>query len=101
MTLTPETRLGPDTIVAALGAGGMGDRQQSPFLSLASDERIQSVLPLIKLGTSFESQIYPGEIHFFRRDIVLRDAWRRAEDFFGRTGEERTLTRSRPSGDVD
>ena len=40
---------------------------------------------LIKLGKSFESQIYPGEIHFFRRDIVLRDAWKRAEDFFERT----------------
>jgi dipeptidyl aminopeptidase/acylaminoacyl peptidase len=40
---------------------------------------------LIKLGKSFESQIYPGEIHFFRRDIVLRDAWRRAEEFFDRT----------------
>jgi dipeptidyl aminopeptidase/acylaminoacyl peptidase len=40
---------------------------------------------LIKLGKSFESQIYPGEIHFFRRDIVLRDAWKRAEEFFERT----------------
>ncbi|MBY0493628.1 MAG: prolyl oligopeptidase family serine peptidase [Cyanobacteria bacterium] len=40
---------------------------------------------LIKLGKPFESQIYPGEIHFFRRDIVLRDAWRRIEEFFDRT----------------
>jgi len=40
---------------------------------------------LIKLGKAFESQIYPGEIHFFRRDIVLRDAWKRAEEFFDRT----------------
>jgi dipeptidyl aminopeptidase/acylaminoacyl peptidase len=39
---------------------------------------------LIKLGKPFESQIYPGEIHFFRRDIVLRDAWKRVEDFFDR-----------------
>ena len=39
---------------------------------------------LIKLGKPFESQIYPGEIHFFRRDIVLRDAWKRAEEFFDR-----------------
>ncbi len=39
---------------------------------------------LIKLGKPFESQIYPGEIHFFRRDIVLRDAWKRAEEFFER-----------------
>jgi len=37
---------------------------------------------LIKLGKPFESQIYPGEIHFFRRDIVLRDAWKRADEFF-------------------
>jgi hypothetical protein len=33
----------------------------------------------------FESQMYPGEIHFFRRDIVLRDAWQRVEEFFDRT----------------
>lgn len=39
---------------------------------------------LIKMGKPFESQIYPGEIHFFRRDIVLRDAWKRVEDFFDR-----------------
>jgi dipeptidyl aminopeptidase/acylaminoacyl peptidase len=39
---------------------------------------------LVKLGKPFESQIYPGEIHFFRRDIVLRDAWKRIEDFFDR-----------------
>ncbi len=37
---------------------------------------------LIKLGKDFETVIYPGEIHFFRRDFVLRDAWRRAEAFF-------------------
>jgi len=39
---------------------------------------------LLKSGKNFESQIYPGEIHFFRRDFVLRDAWRRAEEFFER-----------------
>ena len=39
---------------------------------------------LIKLGKPFESQIYPGEIHFFRRNIVLKDAWRRIEEFFDR-----------------
>jgi dipeptidyl aminopeptidase/acylaminoacyl peptidase len=37
---------------------------------------------LTKLGKDFESQIYPGEIHFFRRAHVLRDAWKRAEEFF-------------------
>ena len=37
---------------------------------------------LVKLGKPFEMAIYPGEIHFFRRAHILRDAWRRAEDFF-------------------
>jgi dipeptidyl aminopeptidase/acylaminoacyl peptidase len=37
---------------------------------------------LLKLGKPFESAIYPGEPHFFRRAHVLRDAWRRAEEFF-------------------
>jgi dipeptidyl aminopeptidase/acylaminoacyl peptidase len=58
---------------------GTNDRN----VSFADSLRLFDVL--IKLGKSFESQIYPGEIHFFRRDIVLRDAWRRAEDFFERT----------------
>jgi dipeptidyl-peptidase-4 len=39
---------------------------------------------LSKLGKSFEMAFFPGEIHFFRRAFVLRDAWRRAEDFFDR-----------------
>jgi dipeptidyl aminopeptidase/acylaminoacyl peptidase len=39
---------------------------------------------LEKLGKPFEMAIYPGEIHFFRRAHVLRDAWRRIEDFFDR-----------------
>ena len=39
---------------------------------------------LLKLGKPFEMAVYPGEIHFFRRAHVLRDAWRRAEDFFDR-----------------
>jgi dipeptidyl aminopeptidase/acylaminoacyl peptidase len=52
-------------------------------VSFADSLRLFDVL--IKLGKPFESQIYPGEIHFFRRDIVLRDAWRRIEDFFDRT----------------
>jgi dipeptidyl aminopeptidase/acylaminoacyl peptidase len=37
---------------------------------------------LEKLGKPFEMAIYPGEIHFFRRAYVLRDAWQRSEDFF-------------------
>ena len=39
---------------------------------------------LLKLGKDFEMGVYPGEIHFFRRAHILRDAWRRAEDFFDR-----------------
>jgi dipeptidyl-peptidase-4 len=39
---------------------------------------------LLKLGKPFEMGVYPGEIHFFRRAFILRDAWRRAEDFFDR-----------------
>lgn len=58
---------------------GTNDRN----VSFADSLRLFDVL--IKLGKRFESQIYPGEIHFFRRDIVLRDAWRRAEEFFDRT----------------
>ena len=37
---------------------------------------------LLKLGKPFEMGVYPGEIHFFRRAHILRDAWRRAEEFF-------------------
>jgi dipeptidyl aminopeptidase/acylaminoacyl peptidase len=69
------------------------DRLQRPLLvlhgtndrnvSFADSLRLFDVL--IKLGKRFESQIYPGEIHFFRRDIVLRDAWTRIEEFFDRT----------------
>jgi dipeptidyl aminopeptidase/acylaminoacyl peptidase len=39
---------------------------------------------LLKLGKEFEMGVYPGEIHFFRRAHILRDAWRRVEDFFDR-----------------
>jgi len=58
---------------------GTNDRN----VSFADSLRLFDVL--IKLGKPFESQIYPGEIHFFRRDIVLRDAWKRVEEFFDRT----------------
>jgi dipeptidyl aminopeptidase/acylaminoacyl peptidase len=58
---------------------GTNDRN----VSFADSLRLFDVL--IKLGKSFESQIYPGEIHFFRRDFVLRDAWKRADEFFDRT----------------
>jgi dipeptidyl aminopeptidase/acylaminoacyl peptidase len=37
---------------------------------------------LAKQDKDFEMGVYPGEIHFFRRAHILRDAWRRAEAFF-------------------
>lgn len=37
---------------------------------------------LLKLGKPFEMGVYPGEVHFFRRAHILKDAWRRAEAFF-------------------
>ena len=58
---------------------GTNDRN----VSFADSLRLFDVL--IKLGKPFESQIYPGEIHFFRRDHVLRDAWKRIDEFFERT----------------
>jgi len=47
-------------------------------------ESLTLIDTLLKLGKSFELAVYPGEIHFFRRGHVLRDAWRRAEEFFDR-----------------
>ena len=58
---------------------GTNDRN----VSFADSLRLFDVL--LKLGKPFESQIYPGEIHFFRRDHVLRDAWTRIDEFFERT----------------
>jgi dipeptidyl aminopeptidase/acylaminoacyl peptidase len=45
-------------------------------------ESLTVIDQLVKLGKPFELGIYPGEIHFFRRAYVLRDAWRRSEAFF-------------------
>jgi dipeptidyl aminopeptidase/acylaminoacyl peptidase len=45
-------------------------------------ETIKVVDRLEKLGTPFEMAFYPGEIHFFRRAFVLRDAWKRSDAFF-------------------
>ena len=33
---------------------------------------------------SFDFAVYPGELHYFHREQVIRDAWRRAEAFFDR-----------------
>jgi dipeptidyl aminopeptidase/acylaminoacyl peptidase len=45
-------------------------------------ETLKVVDQLEKLGKPFDMAFYPGEIHFFRRAFVLRDAWRRSEAFF-------------------
>ena len=47
-------------------------------------ETLKVIDSLEKLGKPFDMAIYPGEIHFFRRAFVLRDAWHRSEDFFDR-----------------
>jgi Tol biopolymer transport system component/dienelactone hydrolase len=46
---------------------------------------------LEKLGKPFDMAIYPGEIHFFRRAYVLRDAWRRSDAFFDHCLSESNL----------
>ena len=45
-------------------------------------ETIKIVDRLEKLGKPFDMAFYPGEIHFFRKAYVLRDAWRRSDTFF-------------------
>jgi dipeptidyl aminopeptidase/acylaminoacyl peptidase len=47
-------------------------------------ESLKVIDTLEKLGKSFDMAIYPGEIHFFRRAFVLRDAWKRSDEFFQR-----------------
>jgi dipeptidyl aminopeptidase/acylaminoacyl peptidase len=66
------------------------DKLQRPLMILQGTndtnvpfwETLTVIDRLEKLGKPFDMAIYPGEIHFFRRDYVLRDAWRRSEDFF-------------------
>ena len=45
-------------------------------------ETLSVIDTLEKLGIPFDMAFYPGEIHFFRRAFVLRDAWRRSDAFF-------------------
>jgi dipeptidyl aminopeptidase/acylaminoacyl peptidase len=52
--------------------------------NVAFRDSLRLIDVLLKLNKKFEMGIYPGEIHFFRRAHILRDAWRRAEDFFDR-----------------
>ncbi len=37
---------------------------------------------LLRAGKDFELVTYPGEFHYFHRDHVLRDAWRRVRRFW-------------------
>jgi Tol biopolymer transport system component/dienelactone hydrolase len=66
------------------------DQIQSPLMILQGTndtnvplwETLKVVDRLEKLGKPFDMAFYPGEIHFFRRSFVLRDAWRRSDTFF-------------------
>ena len=68
------------------------DKVRTPLLILQGTndanvpfwESLKVIDTLEKLGKPFDMAIYPGEIHFFRRAFVLRDAWRRSESFFDR-----------------
>ncbi len=68
------------------------DKLQRPLLILhgtndrnvAFRDSLRVIDVLEKAGKDFEMGVYPGEIHFFRRGHVLRDAWRRIEEFFDR-----------------
>lgn len=51
-------------------------------VNVAFRESLNLVDVLLKLGKDFDFELYPGELHFFRREHILRDAWRRAERFF-------------------
>jgi dipeptidyl aminopeptidase/acylaminoacyl peptidase len=35
-------------------------------------------------GSLVEFMTYPGEFHYFTREHVLRDAWTRVDQFFGK-----------------
>ncbi len=47
-------------------------------------QTLQLLDALLKQGKHHELALYPGEGHYFRRAHVLRDAWRRVEEFFER-----------------
>jgi dipeptidyl aminopeptidase/acylaminoacyl peptidase len=55
-----------------------------PFL-----ESVKLVDELTKKGKDFDFVVYPGEFHYFHREHVLRDFFRRVADFFDRNlGED-------------
>ena len=51
-------------------------------VNVAFRESLNLIDVLLKMGKDFDFEAYPGELHFFRRAHILRDAWRRAERFF-------------------
>ena len=51
-------------------------------VNVAFRESLNLVDVLLKQGKAFDFEVYPGELHFFRRKHILRDAWKRAEQFF-------------------
>jgi dipeptidyl aminopeptidase/acylaminoacyl peptidase len=51
-------------------------------VNVAFRESLTLIDALVKLRKDFETVVYPGEEHFFRREHVLVDAWTRAEQFF-------------------
>lgn len=52
--------------------------------NVAFRDSLRLIDVLVKLNKMFEMAVYPGEVHFFRRAHILRDAWQRTEDFFDR-----------------
>jgi len=43
---------------------------------------VKLVDELLKKRKTVEFMMYPGEFHYFQREYVPRDAWRRVESFF-------------------
>jgi dipeptidyl aminopeptidase/acylaminoacyl peptidase len=53
-------------------------------------ESLKLVDQLVKKGKDFDFVVYPGEFHYFRREHVLRDFFRRVEAFFDRYLRDRS-----------
>lgn len=70
------------------------DRLETPLLVLHGTadvnvpylHSVRLIDEVMKQGKSHlvEFMTYPGEFHYFTREHVLRDAWRRVDDFFSR-----------------
>lgn len=51
-------------------------------VNVAFRESLNLIDVLLKKGKDFDFVVYPGELHWFRRAHILRDAWKRVEVFF-------------------